>query len=251
MQAGARHSMPRGRHLSRTLRAFAALACWALPPAAVEAAPLDTVNSTVAAVAPPVQKAAEDVVGIALPVAGAPTPPGLVQSPSPPAGGDPVEQTVAPIGHGVGGAVPASAATVPQPQLHEPARAGLSHNAASASAERSGGRAEREQGSGVVAGRHPSPQHSVTADGSAKDVSSAAEEAKASAQPLAPSPEPDSGPMAAAAASGAAMGSLFGGGFALLVAWLLFAGPPLRRGVSMLPAVCRPAAFRVVLERPG
>jgi hypothetical protein len=57
--------------------------------------------------------------------------------------------------------------------------------------------------------------------------------------------------MAAAAASGAAMGSLFGGGFALLVAWLLLAGPRLWRGVSTLPAVCRPVAFRVVLERPG
>jgi hypothetical protein len=199
--------MPRGRHLSRTLRALAALACWALPPAAAEAAPVDTVESTVAAVALPVQNAGEDVAGVTRPVAEALTPSGPVPGPSDPAAGAPVDETVAPIAHGATGAVPASAAAVPQEQLHEPAKAGASHITAGASAERSGGRAEREQGSGAGAGRHPSPQRGVTAEGSAKEVSSAAEEAsKASAQPLAPSPEPDSGPLAAA--SGAAMGSL-------------------------------------------
>jgi hypothetical protein len=67
----------------------------------------------------------------------------------------------------------------------------------------------------------------------------------------------DTAPLTSVPGSGASAGGsagLFffgGGGFALLVASLLIAGPHLRRRLSLLSAVCRPAAFLVVLERPG
>jgi hypothetical protein len=247
--------MPSLRHLSRTLLVLAAaLVPCALVPAWADAAALDTVESTVGPAAPPGQSAAEDASGVVRPVVEHSTgPSGPVTTPSAPAGDDPVAQTVDPIARGAAAAAPASVSTAPQFHLHEPATAGKSRIAASASAERSGGSAEREQGSEGDAGRHPSPQRSVTALDRVKDVSGAAEGAsKATAEPLTPAPEPGSDPMAAAAdAFGAAAGFFFGGGFALLVAWLLLAGPRLRRGLSKLPVVCRPAAFLVVLERPG
>ncbi len=233
---------------------------WALLPAAAGAAPLQTVQSTASTVAPRVERTAEDVADVARPALDAlttppdpvTTPSDPVTAPSDPAGEGPIAKTVDPIAHGTGATAPSGAATVPQPYFSEPAKSGVSRIAASASAERSGGRAEREQGSGVVAGSHPSPQRSVTVNGSARQVSSAATVAlEAAAAPLAPAPEPSSGPTAGVAASGASAGFFLGGGFALLVAWLLLAGPRLRRGLSMLPVVCRPAAFLVVLERPG
>jgi hypothetical protein len=67
----------------------------------------------------------------------------------------------------------------------------------------------------------------------------------------APQPEPASGFMAGATASGASTIFLFGGGLALLIAALLLAGPGLLRRLTVPPAVCRPTAFVVVLERPG
>jgi len=70
------------------------------------------------------------------------------------------------------------------------------------------------------------------------------------AGPAVPDPAPASSAPGAAAAGGAG-GLFFGGGFALLVASLLLAGPRLRRQLSELPVVCRPAAFLAVLERPG
>jgi hypothetical protein len=247
--------MPLWRHLSRTLLFLAAaLVPWALLPAVADAAALDPVESTVGAAVPPAQRTAEDVAGVVRPVVDETADPSHpVTTPSDPAGEDPVAQTVDPIARGAAAPVPSSAATAPQSHLHEPARTGMSRIAASASAERSGGSAEREQGSEGDAGRHPSPQRSVTALDRVKDVSGAAERAsKAAAEPLAPAPEPGSDPMAAAAdALGASTGFFFGGGFALLVAWLLLAGPRLRRGLFRLPVVCRPAAFLVVLERPG
>jgi hypothetical protein len=248
--------MPFWRHLSRTLLVLAAaLVPWALVPAAADAATLDTVESTVGASAPPVQSAAEGVAAVVRPVVGDATGPSHpVTTPSTPAGEDPVAQTVDPIAGDAAAAVPATAATAPQFHLHEPATAGKSRIAASASVTRRGGSAEREQGSEGDAGRHPSPQRSVTALDRVKDISGAAEEAsRATAEPLTPAPEPGSDPMAADAdAFGAAAGFFFfGGGFALLVAWLLLAGPRLRRGLSKLPVGCRPVAFLVVLERPG
>ena len=73
----------------------------------------------------------------------------------------------------------------------------------------------------------------------------------AAATPLRPGPEPVSSSTGGAAGPGSAAGFLFGGGFALLVAALALAGPPLRRRIALPPVVCRPAAFLAVLERPG
>jgi hypothetical protein len=70
------------------------------------------------------------------------------------------------------------------------------------------------------------------------------------AKPAVQGRSPAAGAPGAAASSGSG-GFFFGGGFALLVASLLVAGPRLRRQLARLPAVCRPAAFLVVLERPG
>jgi len=245
--------MPLRRLLSGTLLVVAALAPWALVTATADAAPLQPLQAAAGAVAQPAQGAAQDAAAPSQPFIEAvkPTSP-AVMSPSDPAGKGPIARPVHPIAHGAAAIVPSSGATVPQQHLHEPARAGESRIAASASVVRSGGRAEREQGSGVDAGRPPSPRRNVAAHGRAQQVSSAGTVAsEATAEPSAPAPEPSSGHMAGVAGSSPSAGFFFGGGFALLVACLLVAGPRLRRGLSMLPAVCRPAAFLVVLERPG
>ena len=258
MQAGARHPMPLRRLLSGTLLLAAALAPCAFLPAAATAAP---VPAAAGPVVQPAQTAAEDAAGApravldavtapSRPVVTAPSRP--VTSPADPSAEGPIARTVDPIASGAAASVPSGGAPGPQHQLHEPAEAGVSRIAASASAVRSGGRAEREQGSGVIAGNTPSPRRSVTTHGRAQQSSSPATVAsEATPGPSAPAPEPSSGPTAGVGGSGASTGFFFGGGFALLVASLLLAGPRLRRGLFTLPAVCRPAAFLVVLERPG
>ena len=74
---------------------------------------------------------------------------------------------------------------------------------------------------------------------------------RAAAEPAALDAAPAGSAPGAAAGGGSGGLSSGGGGFALLVASLLLAGPRLRRKLSELPAVCRPTAFLVVLERPG
>ena len=245
--------MPLRRLLSGILLVLAALAAGALLPAAADASPLQPLQSTAVALAEPAQAAAADVAGVGRPVLDAVSAPSRpVESPSAPSGRGPIARTVEPIADGAAATVPPSGATLPPQHLHEPAEAGASRATASASVVRSGGRAEREQGSGAYVGSHPSPRRSVTAHDRAQQVPSAARVAsEATAKPLALAPEPSSGPLTDGAGSGASTGFFFGGGFALLVACLLLAGPRLRRGLSMLPAVCRPAAFLLVLERPG
>ena len=73
----------------------------------------------------------------------------------------------------------------------------------------------------------------------------------AAARPAVQGLSPATSAPGAAASSGSGGFFFGGGGFALLVASLLVAGPRLRRQLAQLPAVCRPAAFLVVLERPG
>jgi hypothetical protein len=245
--------MPLRRLLSGALLIVAVLALCAFVPATAIAAPLQAVPSAGGAVVQPAQTATEDAAGApqaALDAVTAPYRP--VASPADPSGEGPIARTVDPIARGAAASVPSSGAPGPQHQLHEPAEAGMSRIAASASAVRSGGRAEREQGSGVIAGSTPSPRRSVTTHGRAQQSSSPATVAEeATPGPSAPAPEPGSGPTAGVDGSSGSTGFFFGGGFALLVASLLLAGPRLRRGLFTLPAVCRPAAFLVVLERPG
>lgn len=65
-------------------------------------------------------------------------------------------------------------------------------------------------------------------------------------------PAPDQGPssVGSGTASAAAAGFFFGGA-ALLAGAFCLAGPPLRRRLSIRPAVFRPVAFVSLLERPG
>ncbi len=92
---------------------------------------------------------------------------------------------------------------------------------------------------------------SIAGPRSERQHTAVARAAHSTASPALPAREPGSGPAGADAAAGVSTGLFFGGGMALLVAALLLAGPRLHRRLSLLPAVCRPVAFLVVLERPG
>jgi hypothetical protein len=234
MEAGASHPMPRRRHLSRALVVLVSMAGWAVVPAA--AAALGTVESTVATVESAVQPAVD-----------------AVTAPAPEGGGDPVEQTVAPVADAAGASVPPAAAAVPQAHLDEHAQTRVARIAAGSSVERvSSGRAVHTQSSQGGARQRPSAERNAPARGTGRQVTGVAKGSEnAAATPSPPTAEPGSGFSTDAAASGAATSFLFGGAFALLVATLLLAGPRLRRQLSLSPAVCRPAAFLVVLERPG
>jgi hypothetical protein len=65
-----------------------------------------------------------------------------------------------------------------------------------------------------------------------------------------PGPERPPLPVGGAVASGAGV-SFFLGGFAILAIALFLASPPVRRRLLIRPAMCWPAAFVPLLERPG
>jgi hypothetical protein len=240
--------MPLRRHLFRGLLVLASLVCWGIVPASADAALLDTtVESAVQAAPQPVQQAAENVVGAARPAAG--TEPA---APAPQADGGAVQQTVAPIAGTTGTAVSSPAVAVPAAHLREPAHGRVSHiSASSSAARRPGGRRAMRPG---TTGRAAAPALPAAERGMSRRTTHRADAASAArpAAPAQPGPEPRSGLNGGdGAATGASSGFFFGGGFALLVAALLLAGPRLRRRLPQLPAVCRPVAFLVVLERPG
>jgi hypothetical protein len=167
----------------------------------------------------------------------------------------PVGDTIAPIAGAADAPVsPGAAAAVPQKPVEENARPGTSHIAATSSGDRMS-RGRHAHGRGPDgATRFPSSERGAPAHRATPTASTALMAmhgpAPAVAEPAAPGPAP-AGSAPGAASAGASGGLFFGGGFALLVASLLLAGPRLRRQLSELPVVCRPAAFHVVLERPG
>jgi hypothetical protein len=249
MEAGASHAMPLWRQLSSLLVVLVAMACWAVVPAAADAAVTDAVETTLATVAPPVEKTTENVVGAVQPAVGADV------APAPEVGRAPVENAVAPTTEAAEATIPAAAATAPQVRLNEGPRARVARIAGASSVERLGTRhVLHRQSSHGVARQRPSNERSVSLPGAAPDRASVARTAPdAAATPSRSSAEPGSGSGfgAGGASSDASTGFPFGGALALLVATLLLAGPRLRCQLALLPAVCRPAAFLVVLERPG
>ena len=234
----------------------AVIACCAILPSAAGAAvsvpatadeTLADVDTAVEGAVSPVNEAANDVAQTAHPASGE------VSRPAGNGEGDPVADTVAPIAQAATApVVAAQAAASPPKQFHEHARPRASHVAATSSGERmSSGRiahghgpygATRRPSSERLASAHRAP----TADTATPAAPRAA--VQHAIQDLVP---PASAP--GSAASGGSSGFFFfgGGGLALLVASLLLAGPRLRRQLAQLPAVCRPVAFLVVLERPG
>ena len=229
---------------------LAALAWCAIAPGAAQAAVLEsTVQSAVEPAPQPVQQAAQDVVGAARPAAGREP-----AAPAPHADGGAVQQAVEPIAGTSGAAVPSTGASVPAQHLREPVHTRVSHISADASAaHRPHGENGRRPGSSnrVAASSRPAA-HADAGPRRARHTGGVAGAPRPAAAPAQPTPEPVSGYAGAdGVAPGASSGFFFGGGFALLVASLLFAGPRLRRRLLLLPAVCRPAAFHVVLERPG
>jgi hypothetical protein len=260
MQAGAKHPMSLRRRLSGTLAVLAVLACAAIVPASAQGALVDVAQPALDTAAPTAQNAA-DVVRAVESAAGAgkapaaPVPAADKRPPRP--DGDTVQQTVAPIAPPTGGASqPAGAPAAAAGRLHEPRRAHIGRISASASsAERlTAHRGERPQtASGPVETAAAASQpalHGVT-DIDSRHAGASAAPARPASSGL-PAPEPNSGLAGSdAAAASASTAFFFGGALALLVAALLLAGPHLRRRFLLPPAVCRPAAFHVVLERPG
>jgi hypothetical protein len=232
----------------------AMLACLAVLPSAAGAAVsvpapagerIAAVETTVADAVAPLGDAAADVAQAAQPAPSGIAPPGDQSQ------ARPVEETIAPIAHAAAAPVQASAApAVLRKSLDERARPHTSHIAATASGERMGS-GRFVHGHGLHgATRHPSSERSVAAHRAPSALTDTPTAPHATAEPAAQ----DAAPAASApgaAASGGSGGFFFGGGFALVVASLLLMGPRLRRQLSLLPAVCRPAAFLVVLERPG
>lgn len=253
MQAGGSHLVRRWRPFSKSLVLSLVAACWAAAPSAAHAAAtvpgvsapaavLETAHSAV----PPVQNAGEDLARVVEPVVS-----GAV-TPAPPAGESPVDHTVAPIAGAAGATLPPAAAAVPQAHIDEHARASIARVAASASAERLSARPRvHRQSSHGVARQRPSDERAASPQGAARHGTSAATAPDAAATPSRSTPDSGFGLQDGSAAAGASTGFLFGGALALLVATLLLAGPRLRRQLPVPPAVCRPAAFLVVLERPG
>jgi hypothetical protein len=236
----------------------AVVACCAILPSAAGAAvsvpappaeTLATVDTAVAEAVQPVTQAAGDVAQATRPESG-----GMAR----PAGdgeSHPVADTVAPIANAAAAPVTAAqaAAATSSKHLDERALTRTSHIAATSSGER--------MSSGRIAHGHD-PQGATETPSSeriapAHRAPSALRDAPAATAPAAAHPAAiqDLAPAVSAPGSAAASGSsgLFfgGGGLALLVASLLLAGPRLRRQLAQLPAVCRPAAFLLVLERPG
>jgi hypothetical protein len=167
-----------------------------------------------------------------------------------------VADTVAPIAHAATAPVASSPAVVAaQKRLDERAHPSTSHITASSSGMRmSSGRIAHGHGSHGVPSPPSSGQGAPAHRASMAPMDAAAAPTAAvrpaAARPAVQGLSPATSASGAAASSGSG-GFFFGGGFALLIASLLVAGPRLRRQLAQLPAVCRPAAFLVVLERPG
>src|SRR6185503_10286084 len=190
MQAGARHPMPLRRQFSRLFAVLAALGCFAVLAPAAGAAPalpasaLTTVDSTVAAAAPPLREVTRQVAEQVRPAAGTVTPSGSH------GGGHPVAQTIAPIAEAAtaSAAPPAAAAASLPGSLREHARDRVSGIAASVLAEHvSSERLAHGHGMNSVA-RYPSrergaPAHDSTAPA---DTAASAPERSTLAPGLAP-----------------------------------------------------------------
>jgi hypothetical protein len=244
MRAGARHSTPHAWRVARLLATPAVIACCAILPSPARAAvslPLPT-SDPVEAVETAVTTATQPV----------------NHTMQPDAGGEqhPVADAVAPIAHAAAAPVASSPVAVVAPKrLDERAHPPTSHITASSSGKRmSSGQIAHGHGSDGVtsppSSERGAPAHRVGVALMEGSSAPTAASRPASAQPAVQGLSPaTSAP--GAAASGGSGGFFFGGGFALLVASLLVAGPRLRRQLAQLPAVCRPAAFLVVLERPG
>jgi hypothetical protein len=260
MEAGASYPMALLRLFLRLAAVVGAIAYCACLPAGADASVSVSGAQAVAAaadaagtVAPSAEDATESVAKTVGPAAGA------VTAPAPDADPGPVEQVVAPVNDAAGAAAPAAvppATQVTPGQGEAPraegARAHAARIAGAASIERLRARQHDRQSSHGVARQRPSGERSVSLPGAAPDGARAASTARdAAATPVRPSPEPSSGAAGDAPAAGGFASFLFGGALALLVATLLPASPRLRRRLSLPPAVCRPAAFLVVLERPG
>ena len=249
--------MPLRRRLTGTLVAFATAACWAIAPGTADAALLDPVEAGAGTAAAPVQKAAdvtraiESAAGLGHTPAARPVPAPATPGPSPEQTA--VQQTVAPIADATAAAVPAAAPAAAAAHLREPHRSRIRRISASvASNDRMGSaRFERsERVSGAMTARKHAAHGLARIDSSDRPTASSAP-ATSAGGPAVPAPEPSSGLAGAGGAAGGSSGFSSGGGLALLVAALLLAGPRLHRRLSLLPAVCRPVAFLVVLERPG
>lgn len=240
--------MPLRRHLTRTFVVLAALACWAVVPVSAQAALLDAVPPAAQTAAPQLQTAAEDVVAQVRPAARPDT------TPAPSTDGAAVQQTVAPVAGATAPAAPATPVTaVSATHLREPARSRISRISATASSSEhrsAGAGGSARGGDGAAAARRPDVE-SIAGPRSQREPTAVARAAHSTASPALPASQRGSGSAGADAAAGVSTGFFFGGGMALLVAALLLAGPRLRRSLSLLPAVCRPVAFLVVLERPG
>ena len=245
--------MPLRRRFSRLFAVLAALGCFAVLAPAAGAAPalpavpagaLATVDSTVSAT-PPLREVTRQMAAQVRPAAGTVTPPGSDGS------GHPVTQTIAPIAEAAAASEPppaAAAASLPG-SLREHARDRVSGIAASLPAEHvSSERLAHGHGMKTVA-RYPSRERGAPAHDAGRPTAAAAPARGEVARGLAP--VSDMGANAGGAAAGASSGFFFGGGFGLLVALLELAGPGLRRRLALPPAVCRPAAFLLLLERPG
>jgi hypothetical protein len=254
MEAGGSHPVPRLRFLTRGVVAVLALVCWAIVPATADANVIGTVESTVATVATvpqPVQKTAENVAkGVEPAVAAVKDPAAAAKDPVVPV----PAPTVSPVAGADAPALPAAAPKPSQSSSPQQARASVARAAGSSHVERlSAGRADRRRDGSHGATELPAVEPRSAFQATARQATPAAVASDGVATPArpAPQPEPASGFMAGATASGASTIFLFGGGLALLIAALLLAGPGLLRRLTMPPAVCRPAAFVVVLERPG
>jgi hypothetical protein len=255
MEAGGSHSTPRVRQLAGALFALLVLACSAAAPAHAEgvlpgvaqtaSTAAAQAQTTVSQAAPQLQKTAEQAVATARPAA----------SPSP--APEPVQSAAQAAVTPAAGAVAAVTPVPPSAQVHRPGKhARSSHVRVSSSARadrlREALRAERNGSHGAA--DRPAVEPVVTGHAAAWQASVAAPSPEDAAAMSQPAPEPgSSGSTAGGAASSAASSGLFffGGAFALFVAAFLLAGPNLRRLLTLPPAVCRPAAFVLVLERPG
>src|SRR4051812_24390725 len=259
MQAGARHYVPPRRHLLTFMAALvplAALACLAMLPSAAHAAAASGPELQALGAGQAAATQATAPVSDAGPDAGDPTQPSAgsgLRRPDAQGGGKPVQETIAPIAHAAAASVPPQA-VVATPRKHLDERPGhrISHVTATSSSERmSSGRIVHGHDPNV-ASRRPSSERSAPAHRAPFEASAdTAARPPAAASSIAGLDRTLSSSAPGAAASGGAGGVSGGGAVALLVATLLLAGPFLRRQLSVLPVVCRPAAFLAVLERPG
>jgi hypothetical protein len=254
MRAGAGHPMPHARRIARFLATPAVLACCAAVPSAASAGPLPVPRSepvpalatTIRGAATPAAEAVNDVVQAARPAQAG------LSGPDSGTERHPVADTVAPIAQAAATPVAAAATAGAAPKhLDERARPRTSHIDATSSRVRMGsGRIPRGHGPDGVT-RRPSGERAAAAHRAPAAVTDVPAATPAEAATGVPDAQPAGGGPGSAASGGSSGFFFAGGGFALLVASLLVAGPCLRRQLALLPAVCRPAAFLLVLERPG